>query len=304
MQLTQIATDEQGREQTQFGSPVFPVAAFQNDISRFELGYVPWHWHNECEFAYVRRGALEVDYAGGNVIVEAGESVFVASDQVHAMRSATSDACQMDNIVFSPDIVSGPLHSVFHTKYVVPVLQNKEIGAIALRKTDPDNACALEMLALAATTYTSDAFGSEMRLRNILCEAWVCVAQTCSTPDSAVSQQTGYIKQLLSFVHANYAQPITLEDIAKSASVSPRTCGRAFRDQLGTTPMAYLRQYRVGKAAQMLLETDVPVTDVCYACGFSNPSHFTQTMKSAVGMAPALYRAQARGKQREEHDTD
>lgn len=304
MQLTQIPTDEQGRELTQFGTPMFPVAAYQNDISRFELGYVPWHWHSECEFAYVTHGALEVDFAGGNVVVEAGESVFVASDQVHAMRSATSAACRMDNIVFSPDIVSGSLYSVYHTKYVVPVLQNKEIGAIALRKTDPQNIPALEMLASAANTYASDAFSSEMRLRNILCEAWLRVAQTCSARNDAVSQQTGYIKKLLSFVHENYTEPITLEDIAKGAAVSPRTCSRAFKNQLGTTAMEYLRQYRVGKAAQMLLETDLPITDVCYACGFSNPSHFTTTMKSAMGLSPAAYRTQARSERREEQDAD
>ena len=58
----------------------------------------------------------------------------------------------------------------------------------------------------------------------------------------------------------------------------------------GKTPIEYLKDYRVERAARKLLGSDMPITQIAYTCGFNDLSYFIKTFKKIKGCTPKNYR--------------
>ena len=107
---------------------------------------------------------------------------------------------------------------------------------------------------------------------------------------SRYPQEERRIKKALLFIERNYAEPVTLEEIARSADVSPSTCLRLFKALLGTTPVHYLLEYRLQKAVKELrLRGSRTIAEIAYSCGFSDASYFDRCFQKKYGMAPSQY---------------
>ena len=101
------------------------------------------------------------------------------------------------------------------------------------------------------------------------------------------------IKSMLSCIHAHYGSELNTETIAASASVSESECLRCFRATIGTTPIQYLKQYRIQQAAQQLTDTDARISDIAAHCGFQDMSYFTRAFRTQKGCSPTEYRKKA-----------
>ena len=102
------------------------------------------------------------------------------------------------------------------------------------------------------------------------------------------------IKAMMRFMQAHYTQELTVAHIAASVSISPSECLRCFHATIGTTPIQYLRQLRVQKAAELLVNTDWKVSDIAERCGFREMSYFTKTFRELKGCTPSAYRERKR----------
>lgn len=97
------------------------------------------------------------------------------------------------------------------------------------------------------------------------------------------------IERVKEFMHQHIQQNINLEQLAKVANYSNYHFIRFFKNATGKTPFDYLTDIKIDKAAAMLKNKGVSVTEVCYACGFTNPSHFTTVFKRKKGVTPSKY---------------
>lgn len=88
----------------------------------------------------------------------------------------------------------------------------------------------------------------------------------------------------------NSGEDYSLEDVARVANLSPYHFIRVFRAETGRTPYEFLMQARVDRARSLLRATDLTVTEICYASGFKNLSHFTTVFKRLTQMSPTAYR--------------
>lgn len=73
---------------------------------------------------------------------------------------------------------------------------------------------------------------------------------------------------------------------------------------LGLTPIQYVKQYRIEKAAEMLLTTRLKAGEIGAACGFSDMSYFTKSFREAKHCTPKEYQRRFAGKEREGEPTD
>lgn len=95
---------------------------------------------------------------------------------------------------------------------------------------------------------------------------------------------------MLSFIAAHYGEKLELDQIAAAAGLSPRACGRCFQAQLGTTPFAYLMDYRIQRACEQLAAGNLSVGAVALRCGFSSSSYFGRIFREKTSMTPQQYR--------------
>lgn len=298
MQLTQIQTDADGRETTERGTPLFPLSVHDNDMQQFAAHFVPWHWHEEFEFVVVTEGTMALGYSGGETSLPTGAGAFLNSNALHTMRSADQEPCRMITVDFDPTVIGGASPGAISSRYVQPLIRNTGLPVLVFTDETVWGQRILQLLSDIAGAESEKKFGYELRIRSYLSEIWLYVLENMQIDAGDNGFETDpYIRQLLAYVHANYADNLTLEDIARSAGISCRTCSRSFRQHLRMSVFAYLTDYRIGRAAELLSAGDMPITEICFACGFNDPSYFTRRFRKATGMAPKEYRKASRAVQ-------
>ena len=97
--------------------------------------------------------------------------------------------------------------------------------------------------------------------------------------------------RVINDAHANFSQPIDLNVLADVACLSKFHFARTFTRECMQSPLRYLWQLRLERAARKLvLEAGRPITDIAFACGFASPQAFAQTFKAGFGTSPQEFR--------------
>ena len=97
------------------------------------------------------------------------------------------------------------------------------------------------------------------------------------------------VRKVMGYIHEHYAEPISREDLARFAGISPRHLTRCFAQESGLSPIDYLNRYRVLQARQLLRDRDRSITNVMVAVGFSDSSYFARVFRREVGTSPSAY---------------
>lgn len=103
-------------------------------------------------------------------------------------------------------------------------------------------------------------------------------------------QIDGSLAPLLEWITARLDEPLTVEDLATQAAVSPRTLARRFTDQLGVGPGQWLLAQRIAVARELLETTDLPLDAVARRVGLSSPTNLRRRFLRALGTTPGAYR--------------
>ena len=88
-----------------------------------------------------------------------------------------------------------------------------------------------------------------------------------------------------------YAQPLDVPALARTALMSPGHFSRRFREAYAETPYSYLMTRRIERAKALLRRGDLSVTEVCFAVGGTSLGSFSARFTELVGESPSMYRA-------------
>lgn len=105
----------------------------------------------------------------------------------------------------------------------------------------------------------------------------------------------GLLGPFLQLVEATFSAPLTVTTYAKRLGVSARSLHHATDRGLGSSPLQVVHQRRVLEAKRLLLHSELNVSEVAAAIGFSDPGYFSRFFRRQVGCPPSKLRAQARG---------
>jgi len=94
---------------------------------------------------------------------------------------------------------------------------------------------------------------------------------------------------------ARYADPaLDVPTLAQRAHASTAHFSRCFKETFGETPHQYLQTRRIERAQELLRLTELTVSEVCLAVGYTSLGSFSATFKRTVGLAPSVWREQVR----------
>lgn len=94
----------------------------------------------------------------------------------------------------------------------------------------------------------------------------------------------------LDYIHTHYFETITLDDLAKQAHINRVTLNKLFQVQCDLTAIAYLINYRLEIATDLLLHTGMRVSEIAEATGFQYDTYFMKKFNEKQGMTPTKYR--------------
>lgn len=108
--------------------------------------------------------------------------------------------------------------------------------------------------------------------------------------DTRSVKSASFISPALDFIRTNYAQPLSLDTVAKQIHISSYYLSHLFKDELGITFVEYLTRVRIEEAKQLLKRTALPVNAVAGEVGYDDSSYFCKVFKKVTGTTPHKYR--------------
>ena len=102
------------------------------------------------------------------------------------------------------------------------------------------------------------------------------------------------LRPAIEYIGENFCKKIYVESLSDMINVSPDYFTKMFKDSIGTTPIDYINALRINRALKLLFSTDIPVSEVAEATGFSNPNYFNKTFKQYMDTSPLSYRKASR----------
>ena len=97
-------------------------------------------------------------------------------------------------------------------------------------------------------------------------------------------------RRVRDFIDAHLEESVSIQALAEIAGLSMYHFARAFRRSEGMTPHDYLVQCRVRRVQELLASTDLPLSEIALAAGFSDQSHCARRFRERVGVTPSSYR--------------
>lgn len=101
------------------------------------------------------------------------------------------------------------------------------------------------------------------------------------------------ISSAVDYIVQNLSEDVSMKDLAQRLGMTERVFTRFFRSATGNSFTDFVNRLRVNKACQLLMETDLYVTNICYNVGFNNVANFNRRFLEIKGMTPKEFRQQA-----------
>ncbi len=286
-----VITAENGAELGTHGTSILPVAAYDNDYTKREA---IWHWHRELELIYVVKGSVLVTIPNEQFILNTGETAFINSGVMHSASNGGEGECIFHSAVFLPEFLCNGPEGIFWKKYLCPLIENSGLRSVCF-SGDPEKMKIVSgYMEEFWKACQKEPLGFEFYIREYLSRILCCIIseyRNIEEPESPGHRKAGErVKTMLAYVHENYASEITVRTLASCASISSSECLRCFKEILGTTPVQYVKKYRLQLAADMLVTTDHTVTEIAGRCGFGHMSYFSRAFAQLFGVTPREYR--------------
>lgn len=101
-----------------------------------------------------------------------------------------------------------------------------------------------------------------------------------------------YINQAISYIHKNYQNPLTVQEIADYLSLNRSYLTELFLKTVQLSPQQFLTRYRITKSEELLQSSSLSIQNIAYSCGYSSSFSFSKAFRKVNGLSPSEYRKQ------------
>lgn len=269
-------------ENKQRGTFDFPFE-FYHITSAHPRYIMSYHWHVEYEIIRILEGSLHITLDEKDFIANPGDIVFVNSGILHSGEPAD---CVYQCIVF--DMNAFIKHNPRCGGYIQQIIDH---SAFVYHHFTEKNQQVHQVIWNVFKAMEEHKGGYELIVYGELYHFFGIVFSeefyfSESPKDRRDYKKISQLKKVLDFMEANYASPVTLEQLSASVNMSPKYFCRFFYQMTHRTPIDYLNYHRIEHASYQLATTDISVTEAAYNCGFNDLSYFIKTYKKYKGTTP------------------
>ena len=108
--------------------------------------------------------------------------------------------------------------------------------------------------------------------------------------EKAEPQESELGQKIRLYLDAHYMEDLRLKDVAEALHMSASHASHLFREESGMSPMQYVALRRIGEAQNLLINTQMSMTDIAAQVGYNNSNYFQNVFRRALGMPPGDYR--------------
>lgn len=281
--------EEALRETKRHGSVLLPLDLYPCTIP-LDFPSVPLHWHRDMEIIYVKKGRGRVQMELRPMEAEAGDIFVLPPGTLHAIQSIPGTAMEYENLIFDVDFLGAGAADICARQYLIPLAAGRLLSPVRLRPGETAYGSASACLTEAETLCGERGPGYELGVKAAMLQLIFLLlrAQPGETADETPG--TARLKEVLRRVEEEYAQPLSVEEMARGCGCSTSHFMRWFRQMTGSTFHAYLNEHRLAAAAERLRRSSDSVLYIAGEVGFENLSNFNRQFKARYGVTPREYR--------------
>ena len=238
----------------------------------------PRHSHHYFVIALVETGAISYWYRGAQRIAASGQVFVLNPDEPHTGDAATS---------------SGYVYRVVYPRLEHLARVAADMGTPTTTPFFRDSILCDEHLSAALSAFHQSLAAKiqsakyEQLLLRVLTRLLTNHTDPRITPRTTGSERPA-VRTACEYIHAHFAQDVSLSKLANLVSLSPYYFARAFEREIGLPPHAYLENVRVQKAREFL-DQGHSVVSTALLAGYVDQSHLTHRFKRFLGITPGQY---------------
>ncbi len=248
----------------------------------YETGYdIPYHWHDEYEFIYVKKGNCLCMVNGDSFTVGEGDAILISAGELHTV--APYGGGEFFAAVIHPYMCGAECSNLFSG--------NITFNHLFSHKNQAESFVIEELLELY-DVFMAKNYAYELKLKSKICSLFSLLFELGLYGDTAGkhSRNMGVFEDLIEYIHSNYSEDITLDRLAEISNYSKPYVIKLFKENAGKTPFDYINRYRVYKAQEMLINTEKSIIEIALECGFCNIGYFNKLFKRYLGATPGSFR--------------
>jgi AraC family transcriptional regulator len=223
-----------------------------------------WHSHERSLISFVLKGKNLENRSGKQISRTPGDINFYHAGEPH----------QNIYVQFPSKHVSIELESGFYSRHALTEAKIEQ----AINRT-PD---ALFLFARILKELAINDQVSQSSIETMILD----LVHTSFKMEKASGSWATKIREIL---HDKWNEHPGLAELAKETSTHPVTISKHFRQYFSCTLGEYIRKLKVEKAMTLMKSSKTPLTDIAYACGFADQSHFSRVFKQQTGFLPKEY---------------
>ena len=264
------------------------IKLYDND----EYEDYPAHWHTNPEIIMPTENIYTVECYNQIITLREGDIVLICPGCIHTLYAPEKGR----RIIFQADI--NPLRFMKEIETLVTIIS----PLIVITPEDfPSiyNKVKSLLLEIKNEYLSSSTFFSEVSIYSKTLEIITLIGRSraaagMETPSpDAPRKQEEYIEKFIeicNYISAHCSDELNLEAVASMSSFSKFYFSRLFKQFTNVSFYKYVNQKRIEKAAEMLTEPNISITNVALSCGFESLSSFIRMFKIVKGCTPTEFR--------------
>jgi AraC-like DNA-binding protein len=269
-----------------------PTESFHWNAHDFPCDIARWNYHPECEVHLIRRSegtAFVGDHIGP---FQPGNLVLVGPNLPHHWESdrRPGEVVHLREVAlhFDPGLVHRAAQTFPELAEVEPLMKDAARGLQFHGETARRGADLLERIGVETGVQRLLRFVDLLHLlaRSGDREALASVGYLPNLDREAPP----LVRKVMQYILANVGGQVRMAEAARLTGMSEPTFCRFFKRNTGNNFVGYVRKLRIGSACKLLVESSLPVTDICYEVGYQNVSNFNRHFRTEKGVTPSGYR--------------
>ncbi|MGM0878176.1 MAG: AraC family transcriptional regulator [Bacillota bacterium] len=247
--------------------------------------HIELHWHEFYELSFVVSGEGKQILNGISYTMKRGDLFLLSPADFHEIYVENGSTVELYNVIFSEEMLRDGLQEMLFSRMVenVAVIRLEDILYIES-----------EFQRLWAEEHSLN-IGNQLMNKNILERIIIEFIRRSGEKKGFIDQKSinlenKHITKTLSYIQHHFRERLTLEQVAKEAQLSPTYFSKYFSKATGIAFQSYLQELRLQFAKSLIKSSELPITEICYACGFNTLTHFNRSFKQKYGKSPRTYR--------------
>ncbi|WP_163712684.1 AraC family transcriptional regulator [Mangrovibacterium lignilyticum] len=236
----------------------------------------PMHTHNKHQMYYLENGIAFFNTPENSFFLPAHHFLWIPAGLEHNISPRT--LVKMVHNVYIPSALIGSNKKLEERAGVYPVTNLLVEMINYINDWNGD-----------ITSDQTEKYQFLITLANVIVEA-----AKVPIPIELPTTQNENLRVILRHIHHHIEQPLKLEQLAEEYGYSTRSLSRLFQQNINTSFLQYVKLLRIIKAMELLLQTDLSISEISYRSGYNSLSSFSFAFQKVVRSSPAEFRKRTR----------